>query len=139
MLSFKVTFHCTTNEIGVKAAMFKRGVSSAPFPFRCPFQLHCKLVSSGISSQSAQNILLYILLKTRDLSLSYHFWCSVKWHLNQASGFNICFYLCNSRVSNGFRRKPNLVFCFMFITDFYETKVPLLQTVLERIFVTSKF
>ena len=33
--------------------------------------------------------------------------------------------LCNSRVSNGFRRKPDLVFHFMFITNFYETKVPL--------------
>ena len=36
-----------------------RGVSSVPFPFRSPFQLHCKQVSSGISSQSVQNILIW--------------------------------------------------------------------------------
>ena len=30
------------------------GVSSVPFPFWFPYQLHCKLVSSGISSQSVQ-------------------------------------------------------------------------------------
>jgi hypothetical protein len=29
-------------------------VSSVPFPFRFPFQLHCELVSSGISSKSVQ-------------------------------------------------------------------------------------
>ena len=33
------------------------GVSSVPFYFEFPFELHCELVSSGISSQSAQNIL----------------------------------------------------------------------------------
>ena len=36
-----------------------RGASSVPFPFRFPFQLHCKLVSSGISSQSVQNIVIW--------------------------------------------------------------------------------
>ena len=35
-----------------------RGVSSVPFPFWFPFQLHCELVSSGTSSQSLQNILI---------------------------------------------------------------------------------
>ena len=35
------------------------GVSSVPFPFWFPFQLHCELVSSGISSQSVQNILIW--------------------------------------------------------------------------------
>ena len=38
---------------------FYRGVSSVPFPFWFPFQLHCKLVSSRISSQSVQNILIW--------------------------------------------------------------------------------
>ena len=33
------------------------GVSSVPFSFRFPFQLHCELVSSGIISQSVKNIL----------------------------------------------------------------------------------
>ena len=37
----------------------QRGVSSVPFPFWFPFQLHCKLVSLGISSQSVQNILIW--------------------------------------------------------------------------------
>ena len=32
-------------------------VSSVPFLFRFPFQLHCELVSSGVISQSVQNIL----------------------------------------------------------------------------------
>ena len=35
------------------------GVSSVPFPIWFPFQLHCELVSSGISSQSVQNILIW--------------------------------------------------------------------------------
>ena len=35
------------------------GVSSAPCPFCFPFQLHCELVSSGISSQTVQNILIW--------------------------------------------------------------------------------
>ena len=35
----------------------QRGFSSVLFPFRFPFQLHCILVSSGISSHSVQNIL----------------------------------------------------------------------------------
>ena len=54
------------------------GVSSVPFPFWFPFQLHCKLVSSGISSQSVQNIWFGVLLKTRDLLWSYLFWGSAK-------------------------------------------------------------
>ena len=37
----------------------QKGVSSVPFPFWFPFQLHWKLVSSGISSQSVQNILIW--------------------------------------------------------------------------------
>ena len=41
----------------VKRMHRHRRVSSVPFPFRFPFQLHCELVSSGISSQSVQNIL----------------------------------------------------------------------------------
>ena len=39
------------------------GVSSVPFPFWFPFQLHCELVSSGISSQSVQNILIWHVTK----------------------------------------------------------------------------
>jgi hypothetical protein len=40
-----------------------QGVSSVLFPFQFPAQLHCKLVSSGISSQSVQNIDLVCYLK----------------------------------------------------------------------------
>ena len=53
----------------------------------------------------------------------------------QASENIICFYLCNSIINNGFRRKPVLALCFIFIINFYKIKVPLLQTnliVLER-------
>ena len=39
------------------------GVSSVPFPFQFPFQLHYELVSSGISSLSVQNILMACYLK----------------------------------------------------------------------------
>ena len=35
------------------------GVSSVPFPFWFSFHLHFELVSSGISSQSVQNILIW--------------------------------------------------------------------------------
>ena len=38
-------------------------VSSVPFPFWFPFQLHWELVSSGISSQSVQNILIWCVTK----------------------------------------------------------------------------
>ena len=34
------------------------GVSSVPFPFWFPFQLHCESVTSVISSKSVQNILI---------------------------------------------------------------------------------
>ena len=37
----------------------QRGVSSVPFPFWFPFQLHCELVSLRISSQSVQNIFIW--------------------------------------------------------------------------------
>ena len=98
-------------------------------------------VSLSVSPTFPEKFLIFlIILMMRYMTeRSYRVLCFLPFNNNQASGFNICFYLCNSRVSNGFRRKPDLVFRFMFITDFYETKVPLLQTVLERIFVTSKF
>ena len=50
-LHFWLGLCCHKSEIG--------GVSSVPFPFWFPFQLHCKLVSSGISSQLVQNILIW--------------------------------------------------------------------------------
>ena len=40
------------NEVTKAALAIYRGVSSVPFPFRFPFQLHCELISSGINSQS---------------------------------------------------------------------------------------
>ena len=44
------------------------GVSSVSFPFWFPFQLHCKLVSSGINSQLVQNILIWsVTLKERPI------------------------------------------------------------------------
>ena len=49
--------------------------------------------------------------------------------------------MCNSSVKKGFRQKPVLVYSFMFIINFYKTKVPLLQTnliFLERILVVSE-
>ena len=54
---------------------------------------------------------------------------------------NVCFYLCNGSFKKGFWRRPVLAFGFMFIINFYKTKVPVLQTnliVLERILVVSK-
>ena len=49
------------------------GVSSVPFPFRFPFQSYCELVSSGISSQSVQNILIWCVTwnKRPNLVLSH--------------------------------------------------------------------
>jgi hypothetical protein len=41
---------------------------------------------------------------------------------DQTSETNICFYLCNSSVKKGFRRKPVLAFRFMFIFNFYKNE-----------------
>ena len=59
----------------------------------------------------------------------------------QTSETRICFYFCNSSVNTGFQQKSVLAFRFIFIIDFYKTKVPLLQTnliFLERILVVSE-
>ena len=75
------------------------GVSSVPFSFWFPFQLHCELVSSGISSQSVQNniliervtsnerpILVLTILRfskmTSELTSSEYFELIVNWFLN---------------------------------------------------------
>ena len=58
------------------------GVSSVTFPFRFPFQLHCGLVSSRVSSQSVQNILKWRVTYNERPIWSYLFWGSAKWHLN---------------------------------------------------------
>ena len=51
---FWAVFFCTWQQ---------QGVSSVPFPFWFPFQLHFKLVCSGIRSQSVQNILICRVIK----------------------------------------------------------------------------
>ena len=56
---FHVNFGLTWTDISTYC-----GVSSVPFPFWFPFQLHYELVSSGISSQSVQKIFWYDMLST---------------------------------------------------------------------------
>ena len=77
LFCFLRVFYCKCFK---KITYFELGVSSVPFPFWFPFQLHCKLVNSGISSQSVHNhfkIFWYgVLPKMRGLFWSYLFWGS---------------------------------------------------------------
>ena len=53
-----VSFWCLLSALLNLFKLDYGGVWSVPFPFLFPFQLHCELVSSGISSQAVQNILI---------------------------------------------------------------------------------
>ena len=42
------------NEVTKAALAIYRGVSSVPFPFRFPFQLHCELISSLLALDATE-------------------------------------------------------------------------------------